>query len=57
MFGLQVEPEPTFTMLQATSLIEDTTPFFEGEAETHEAKIGGRNYTFYLFEFVGKNLN
>jgi hypothetical protein len=54
MFGFQVIPEPIFTTPQASALVDDLIPSLEVQTETHEAKIGGRNYNFYLFEFNGK---
>ena len=54
MFGRYVEPEPSLTIPEAAAEVENLIPVPNIIFKTHEAKINGRKYSLYLFEFNGK---
>lgn len=54
MFGARVEPAHAITKAEASAFIDEIRPELEIEKRTEIVKVGGREYTIYLFESQGE---
>lgn len=53
-YGIPVTPRPEFTKAEAIALVNKEMPSLEIQTEIHKAKINGRVYDLYLFDFDGQ---